>query len=118
MRAAATAFVDESFRRGLDGHGLFLLSAVIVPDDRLLDIKSTLRRQVAPGQQRCEIHWAITAGVANASLKYRHDPPVQEPLLWLPDAIAGAVGISIADRSDELVSLLPAPLRQVRGVSA
>ena len=194
MDPATTAFADESFRRCADGRGLFLLTAVVVPDDRQDEIRQALRRRVAPGQQRwhfrtestasrrrflrtiaelgqlgitastycCptasqrksersrarlvwnlvgdlaqrdvhalvlesrqdhndrkdrrEIHWAVSAGVASAKLVYVHGLPVQEPLLWLPDAIAGAAGISIADGSNELVSLLPTPLREVRWI--
>lgn len=38
---------------------------------------------------------------------YRHDRPMEEPLLWLPDAIAGAVGLHIVEGQHELFGLLP-----------
>lgn len=196
MRAASTAFVDESFRRCADGRGLFLLTAVAVPDDGQAAIERRLRRMVAPGQRRwhfrdesaaarrrfivllaeremsgvqaltfCgstpgqrkaeqarvralwsllaelpdlgvnrlviesrqehndrkdrrEILGAQRAGVADSDLVYRHGQPKLEPLLWLPDAIVGAIGMSLADGQHELVSALAEPMRQVRWIGS
>jgi len=67
-------------------------------------------------KDRREIYRAIAAGVGSSSLAYRHDGPIQEPLLWLPDAIAGALGLSIATGFDELARMLPAPLREIRWI--
>jgi hypothetical protein len=189
-----TALVDESFRRGRDGGGYFLLVAVIVPDHQHARITGLLRAHVAPGQLRwhfrderhasrrkllsqlAELHaldvtavafccetpsqrkteqarvrciWnllaelrsrdvqtvvfesrqerndrkdrrevisAQRAGVADPALVYRHGRPKEEPLLWLPDAIAGAVGLGIANHEHELAELLPETLRQIRWI--
>lgn len=123
---ARTAFVDESFRRADDGRGLFLLAAVIVPDQHHADVRDELRRHVAPGQHRWhfrderkdrrEIMGAQRAGVASPSLTYCHARPKDEPLLWLPDALAGAIGMSIADNDHQLIMKLPEPLRQISRV--
>lgn len=182
---ARTAFVDESFRRAQDGCGLFLLSAVCVPDLHRVDVEQTLRSQLRPNQlrwhfrderpaarhgfiaavaglhvlgaegftfwcstptqrkaeqarvrclwgllaalkasridsvviesrqehndrkDRREILGAQRAGVASDRLSYRHARPKGEPLLWLPDALAGAVGMSVADGDHQLLRLLP-----------
>lgn len=48
-------------------------------------------------------------GVASAAMDIRHGRPTEEPLLWLPDAVAGAVG---DDRCGE-----PSPLMRL-GASA
>lgn len=196
MPAAATAFVDESFRRSADGHGLFLLAAVTVPDDGQAAAERRLRGTVAPGQRRWHFRdesatarrrfiavlaeremagvqamtfcvwtpsqrkteqarvralWSLLAelphlgvnrlviesrqehndrkdrreilgaqrvGVAAPDLVYRHGQPKLEPLLWLPDAIAGAIGMSIADGQHELASELAHPVRQVRWIGS
>lgn len=194
MLAAATVFVDESFRRCPDGRGLFLLAAVAVPDGGQAAAEQWLRGTVAPGQRRwhfrdesaaarrrfiavlaeremsgvqaltfCgwtpsqrkaeqarvralwsllaelpnlranrlviesrqehndrkdrrEILGAQRAGVAAPDLVYRHGQPKLEPPLWLPDAIAGAIGMSLADGQHELFSALPESMRQVRWI--
>lgn len=58
-------------------------------------------------KDRREILGAQRAGVASEGLRYRHARPKDEPLLWLPDALAGAIGTSIADGDQELLRLLP-----------
>jgi len=189
-----TALVDESFRRGSDGKGYFLMVAVLVPDELHAAITKRFRAYVAPGQRRwhfrderpssrrkflaevAELHelevvavafccptpsqrkseqarvrciWNLVAelrdrgvqtavfesrqehndrkdrreimgaqrdGVAAADLVYRHGRPKEEPLLWLPDAIAGAVGLSVASHDHELAEMLPEPMRQIRWI--
>lgn len=46
---------------------------------------------------------------------YRHDRPMEEPLLWLPDALAGAVGLHLVGRG-ELLDLVPDGMCEVRWV--
>ena len=197
MKADAphTALVDESFRRGSDGKGCFVMVAAIVPDEHHAEITARLRTLVSPGQRRwhfrdegptsrrtflartAELHeldvvalafccqtpsqrkseqarvrciWnllaelrerdgvqtvvfesrqehndrkdrrevigAQRAGVAAANLVYHHGRPKEEPLLWLADAIAGAVGTSVASHDHELAGLLPESMRQVRWI--
>ena len=189
-----TALVDESFRRGSDGKGYFLMAAVLVPDERHATITQRLRTYVAPGQRRwhfrderpssrrrflaevAQLHeldviavvfccptasqrkseqarvrciWNLVAelgdrqvqtavfesrqehndrkdrreimgaqrdGVAAVDLVYRHGRPKEEPLLWLADAIVGAVGLSVASHDHELAGMLPEPMRQIRWI--
>ncbi len=192
--APCTAFVDESFRRGSDGKGYFLMAAVLVPDELHATITKRLRSYVSPGQRRwhfrderlssrrrflaevAQLHelevvavafccptpsqrkseqarvrciWNLVAdlrdrevqtavfesrqehndrkdrreimaadrdGVAASDLVYRHGRPREEPLLWLADAIVGAVGLSVASHDHGLVEILPEPMRQVRWI--
>ena len=67
-------------------------------------------------KDRREILGAQRAGVASPDLIYRHGQPKLEPLLWLPDAIAGAVGMSLADGQHELFYTLAEPLRHTHRV--
>jgi hypothetical protein len=52
--------------------------------------------------------------VADASLDYRHEGPRQEPLLWLADALAGAV-MSEIRKDGRYVASLPDDRLIVRG---
>lgn len=79
-----------------------------------LVIKS--RQEHNDRKDRREILGAQRAGVAEPDLVYRHGQPKLEPPLWLPDAIAGAIGMSLADDQHELFSALPEPMRQVRWI--
>lgn len=45
------------------------------------------------------------AGVAGPSFRYTFARPLDEPLLWLPDTIAGACGMSIADQGGKMRDL-------------
>lgn len=52
-------------------------------------------------------------GLIPAALQWRYGRPLEEPLLWPPDAIGGAVGHALVGRDpDDLVNLVPAGLRQ------
>lgn len=64
-------------------------------------------------KDRREVGNAQRAGLVPSSLVYRHDRPKDEPLLWLPDAVAGAAGVSIIDADRTMLELLPAPMRQI-----
>lgn len=173
MPRPCTAVVDESFRRGSDGKGYFLMAGVLVPDEFHATITKRLRAYVAPGQRRwhfrderrssrrkflavvAQLHelevvavafccptpsqrkseqarvrciWNLVAElgdrkvrtardcVAPADLVYRHGRPKEEPLLWLADAIVGAVGLSVASHDHELAEMLPEPMRQIRWI--
>lgn len=72
-----------------------------------LDIRD--RREIIAGQH---------AGLVASDLPYRHDVPKQEPLLWIADAIVGAVAAAIADGDERYVQLLPERCRQTRAVPA
>ena len=54
--------------------------------------------------------------VAPTDLVYRHDRPKEEPLLWLPDAIVGAVGLSVAGDAQQPAEMLPESMRQIRWI--
>jgi hypothetical protein len=65
-------------------------------------------------KDRREIMAAHRDGVAAADLVYRHARPKEEPLLWLADAIVGAVGLSAASHDHGLAEMLLEPMRQIR----
>ena len=150
---ACTAFIDESFRRGPDGHGFYFLAAAIVPDEHVAELTGRLRAHLPPGMRRW--HWrdegtrsrrqftslisefaglgveAVVccqmtssqrkgeqAGVALAGLVYRHGRPLEEPMLWVADAIVGAVGMEVASSQGQLAELLPETMSTVRWVAA
>ncbi len=46
------------------------------------------------------------AGLAPADLLYRFEAPKAEPLLWVPDAIAGAVGLHLAGLTNDYYNRL------------
>lgn len=48
---------------------------------------------------RRTIHGAQQAGLVSEALTYRFQAPREEPLLWVPDAIAGAVGMHLANKT-------------------
>lgn len=49
---------------------------------------------------------AQKAGRAPQDLVYRHERPEKEPLLWLPDAVAGAVASSLYDSASRYLKPL------------
>lgn len=50
---------------------------------------------------RRTIHDARQAGLVSESFSYRFEAPKEEPLLWVPDAIAGAVGMHLANKAHD-----------------
>lgn len=185
MKTTRTAFVDESFRRGREGHGYFFMGVAVVPDVAVAEVTRQLRGHLPAGLRRW--HWrdeqpasrrrflsliadfvdldvmAFTCGqltanqrkseqarvrclwdllgqlqvvgastlvlesrqehndrkdrrevlsaqqasVAPEGLVYRHGRPREEPLLWVPDAVVGAMGLSAALGKHEYRDLLP-----------
>jgi hypothetical protein len=65
-------------------------------------------------KDRREVVTAQKAGLADPDLVYRHGRPKEEPLLWLPDAVAGTVGEYVANDNSEFLELLPAGMCEVR----
>ena len=51
------------------------------------------------------LHSISRAGIAGLGFRYTFARPLDEPLLWLPDAIAGACGHSITDSHGEIADL-------------
>lgn len=45
------------------------------------------------------------ARLVSRRLRVSHGQPLQEPLLWLPDAVAGAAGDHLCGRNDAYASL-------------
>lgn len=173
------AYVDESVREQSPGY--YVLAAVVVNDDGIDAVRSTLRGLLMPGAQR--LHWhderedaraslvkavgsldlpalavvstpmrrsrqeraralcltrllwelaqldvpAVTvesrqnrdrhdastigaarrAGRAHTALRFDHQRPRDEPLLWLPDLVAGAVAVAYAGQAEYLAPLGP-----------
>lgn len=60
------------------------------------------------------IEQARRAGRASSQLSYRFDRPSAEPLLWFPDAVAGALAAHLADGDSSYLGQLPArPWRSI-----
>ncbi len=55
MEITRSAFVDESFRRGRDGHGYFFMDVVLVPDAAIAEMTRQLREHLPAGLRRW--HW-------------------------------------------------------------
>lgn len=72
------------------------------------------RQQRLDTRDRREIENVKRAGLLTEA-SYRHDRPMEEPLLWLPDALAGALGLHLVGRG-ELLELLPDGMCEVRWV--
>lgn len=89
----------------------------LVDDLRQRDVGTLVfesRQERNDVQDRREIISAQKAGVAAANLVYRHGRPKEEPLLWLPDAVAGAVGDDVARQDRRYVEMLPDAMCHVR----
>ena len=67
-------------------------------------------------KDRREIAAAQRDGAADPQLAYSHGRPKEQPLLWLPDAVVGAIGRNIADNRDELADLLPDSMRRTEPI--
>lgn len=57
-------------------------------------------------------------GLVSASVPFTFERPGDEPLLWLPDALAGAVGAELAEGDVTYTERLPAETCTVREVPA
>ncbi|WP_433011878.1 hypothetical protein [Kribbella sp. CA-294648] len=77
---ALSAWIDESIIVGGNQHpGAYTLASVVA-DPALLD-----------GRDRSLVDSARRTGLLSGRLAVDFALPVQEPMLWLPDAVAGAV---------------------------
>lgn len=65
-------------------------------------------------KDRREIISAQRAGAAPKELVYRHGRPREEPLLWVADALVGAMGLAAAGGQDEYRDRLPRSWQEVR----
>lgn len=74
------------------------------------------RQEALNARDRREIISAQHAGVASAELLYRFDLPMEEPLLWIPDALCGAVGTHLAGGDDQFWQRLPEGLCTIEWV--
>jgi hypothetical protein len=72
--------------------------AELVIESREPELNSRDRRTIAHAQR---------AGWADQELRYDFGPAVQEPMLWLADAFAGAVRASVGEADDHYLDLLP-----------
>jgi len=63
-------------------------------------------RQNRDRDDRAHIIRSQTAGHCSRSLTYDFQLPLQEPLLWLPDLVAGAVAYARAGRGQHCLALL------------
>lgn len=59
--------------------------------DHIGELVIETRQRRNDRKDRILILQAQEAGIASPDLRYRHARPKEEPLLWLPDAVAGAV---------------------------
>ena len=74
-------------------------------DQRVGTLVIETRGRHGDAEDRRTIYHAQRSGHADASLGYCFDSPLN-PFLWLPDAIAGAVGSAFADGVDRYVDHL------------
>jgi hypothetical protein len=63
------------------------------------------RQQRNNQKDRRTIVHAVKSGIASPTLRYRFERPKEEPLLWLPDAVAGAVATDLAAGGSYLETL-------------
>lgn len=67
---------------------------------------------------RREVIAAQQAGLVPKTLTYRHEAAVDEPLLWIADAVAGAMSAAIAEGDECYVKLLPEGCCRTRALPA
>jgi hypothetical protein len=79
---------------------------------------SESRQEHNDRKDRREVLSAQQTGVASKGLIYRHGRPQEEPMLWVADAIVGAVGMKVASSQGQSAQLLPEPLTTVRWVAS
>lgn len=65
------------------------------------------RREPLDSRDRRELIAGQRAGLVAQALAHRHDLPDKEPLLWIADAVAGAMAAAIADGNGRYAKLLP-----------
>ena len=70
------------------------------PDEGIEELVVESRQERNDRKDRQTIIQAQKAGWASESLRYRFTRPKEEPLLWLPDSIAGALSASRAAEGD------------------
>jgi hypothetical protein len=63
-------------------------------------------RQNRDRDDRAHIVRAQKAGHCSSTLAYGFEMPLQEPLLWLPDLVAGAVAYARVGRGEQCLALL------------
>jgi len=99
------AYVDESMRQS---HGGLYLKALLWDAGRLGvdDLVLESRQEHNDQKDRQTIMWAQKAGWASADLRYGFARPRDEPLLWVADAMAGAVSADLAEESDSYLKAL------------
>jgi hypothetical protein len=109
LRSIATCYVADRPRwqeRGrLKAFGRLLWE---LKQERVLELVIESRGEPNDGKDRQMIARAQRAGSAMAEMAYRFERPHKNPLLWLPDALAGAVGASYADSVDRYLDRLGA----------
>lgn len=117
LEVFALAYCQVTANQKKAQHARVRSTWALVDDLRQRDVGTLVfesRQERNDVQDRREIILAQKAGVASASLVYRHGRPKEEPLLWLPDAVAGAVGDDIARHDPRYVEMLPDAMCLVR----
>lgn len=70
------------------------------------DVVVESRRHHKDLEDRRMIQYLQRSGWLRADLRYRFAEPYDEPLLWLPDIVAGAAARALSDRDQTYVDLL------------
>lgn len=83
-----------------------LLWELQTSEPELLELVIESRGAPGDAEDRKTIGHAQRSGHAQRQLVYGFDSPQKNPLLWVPDAIAGAVGSSFADGIDDYLEQL------------
>ncbi len=73
---------------------------------QVLDVLFESRQRTADNADRSHIGTCQQAGHVTRQLRYGFGQPLAEPLLWLPDLLAGAAATAHEGRGEDCLSLL------------
>jgi hypothetical protein len=100
---------DERARQ----HALWNLVAEM-RDRHVHDLVFEARERSQNQKDEKTLHQITKAGIAGPTFRYAFSRPLDEPLLWLPDYLAGACGTFLCDGNDRYVKSLPEALVEQR----
>lgn len=86
-------------------HLLWNLAAILDRELGVNDLVFESREKSQNAKDSQTLTSISQAGIAGPDFRYTFARPLDEPLLWLPDTVAGACGESIANRGDKVTEL-------------
>lgn len=108
MTSKLCAWVDESIsvpEDGQNGNGLYVLAAALA-NLGVSDVSIEARTESLNRRDMRMLDALRSRGTLAAGLAVTFARPIQEPMLWLPDAIAGAVSAHLRGRDSHPYELL------------